>query len=278
MKTTPTLIFCCDLDGTLLPNGLESLSESALSDFQRFALQERLVLVYLSGRSLPQAINGIRKFGVPLPDVYVGDNGTSMYFKSTDGYLEHVEWKKAIASDWGNVTGRDIHATMKDLTLLVEQEPEHQGMFKQSYYFPKAKESIIVEDIAKRLQKLKINATVVTLIDPSSPNAYLDILPTTGTKEYAIEYLRHYFMFDKEDVIFAGDGGNDLGALTSGYRAIVVNNAASDFKIKVGRIAREKGILANVYFAKGNFIGTDGKYLAGIMEGLHHYDVLNQTH
>ena len=100
---------------------------------------------------------------------------------------------------------------------------------------------------------------------------YLDVLPQSATKEYALKYLQNRFKLQENDIVFAGDGGNDLGPLTSGYQAIVVNNASELFKKKVVEIAKAKSVLDSVYFAHGDFNGMNGNYTAGVLEGLNHF-------
>lgn len=274
MKKNYKLLLVCDLDGTVFPTGSESVSSDALDLFHDFVSREDVCLVYMSGRSLKPALKGIQEFGVPIPNIYVGDTGTSMFFNDRGDFKEHKEWHQAITPDWGAVGGEAIHAVLKDVEALVLQEAHHQSIFKQCYYFPEENEAEVIALVKVRLATLKIKAEVVTLIDHHKNKGYLDILPQSATKEHALHYLQDYLKIDKEDVVFAGDAGNDFGALTSGYKAILVNNAQDSFKEKVRGVAEGKNILERVYFSKGGYKGMNGNYTGGVLEGLNHFGFL----
>lgn len=274
MKEHIKLLLACDLDGTVLPNGAVPLSEGAMGEFKNIVSQESICLVYLSGRSLNHALNGISEFGVPLPQIFVGDTGTTMYFLEDEVFNEHKEWQEIISSDWGNMRGKDIHKVLQNIQLLTPQEKEHQNIFKQSYYFPPKEETRIIKEVKEEIAILNIKAEVVTLLDHFKNKGYLDILPKSASKLSALEYIQKHLKVDREDIVFAGDGGNDLPPLTSGYKAIVVNNASQVFKDKVATLGKEKSVIDHIYFAKGGFRGMNGNYVSGVLEGLAHFEFI----
>jgi len=155
---------------------------------------------------------------------------------------------------------------------LTPQEDEHQNTYKLSYYTP-----VELNSGALRLQlkevflRENIRAAVVFSIDEAKGVGLLDILPESATKKHALQYLARYFELDHKGVVFAGDSGNDLEPLTSGFPAIVVNNAMESLKSEVREIAEREGISDSVYFAKGGYKDMNGNYTAGILEGLHHF-------
>lgn len=271
MKEHLKLLLACDLDGTVLPNGAAPLSVGALGEFKNVVSQESVCLVYLSGRSLNHALNGIDEFGLPLPQIFVGDTGTTMYFLEDEVFNEHKEWQEIISSDWENVRGKDIHKVLQNIQFLIPQEEEHQNIFKQSYYFPPKEETRIIKEVKEGIATLNIKAEVITLVDHFKNKGYLDILPKSASKLSALEYIQKHLQINHEDVVFAGDGGNDLPPLTSGYKAIVVNNASQIFKDQVTTLGKEKGVTNHIYFAKGGFGGMNGNYVAGVLEGLNYF-------
>jgi len=94
------LLLACDLDRTVLPNGKEPLSDGATDAFKTFTADGRVILAYLSGRNLALIKDAIRQYDIPVPDIAVGDVGTSMYFKHNE-FMLHDGWSVEIASDWG---------------------------------------------------------------------------------------------------------------------------------------------------------------------------------
>jgi HAD superfamily hydrolase (TIGR01484 family) len=273
--TEYSLLLACDLDRTIFPNGPEIFSENAKLLFSEFLEHSNVCLVYISGRSLARALSGIAEYRVPHPHIYVGDVGTSMYvFGADEKYIEHTEWQSRISSDWNGIKGSEINELLGDIPGLVEQEKENQNTFKQSYYFPEDAKDMVVNEVQKRLLTLDIQFQIVTLVDHDLQKGYLDIIPSSANKENATRYLQEFLSFSTNNIVYAGDGGNDLAPITSGYKAIVVNNATKSFKQEVKNIAEQKGILQNVYFAHGGFNNLNGNYTAGIIEGLNHFGYL----
>lgn len=266
------LLLACDLDRTIFPNGSEPLSVNAKSLFRDFLNRQNICLAYVSGRSLKHALSGMKEYDVPFPHIYIGDVGTSIYVRDTYGaYVEQTEWKSQISLDWGNIKGKKIHSLISDIPLLIPQQEEHQNTFKQSYYFPEGEKGKVVNEVRKRLSKLNIKYEIVIHTEHETQKGYLDIIPSSATKECALRYLQEYLALSSNDVVFAGDGGNDLAPLTSGYKAIVVNNATVSFKEEVKKSALEKGTVQNIYFARGGYKDLNGNYIAGIVEGLNYF-------
>ena len=71
--------------------------------------------------------------------------------------------------------------------------------------------------------------------------------------------------------VFAGDSGNDMDALTSGLRAILVKNATEDVREEAFEILSKKQMADRLYMARGDFLGMNGNYTAGVLEGLAYF-------
>lgn len=272
----PTLLLACDLDHTTLPNGTEPFSQDSKIVFQDFISKPEICLAYVSGRSLKHALSGIEEYNIPLPNIYIGDTGTSMYIRNGNNeFDECLEWQSMFADDWGNLRGSDIHLLLTDIQIITPQEDEHQNTFKRSYYFNDIDEELVVKEVKEKLSKLSILYEVISHVDHDTQKGYLDIIPISANKECALRYLQKYLSLSIQDVVYAGDGGNDIAPLTSGYNAIVVNNATETFKDKVKDVAKEKGTLQNIYFAHGDYKGFNGNYIAGIVEGLNYFGYIS---
>ena len=72
--------------------------------------------------------------------------------------------------------------------------------------------------------------------------------------------------FDYGNTVFAGDSGNDLDVLSSPIHAVLVANAGDDV-----RAAARSAPQSSLYMARGGYLGMNGNYSAGILEGLAHY-------
>ena len=69
-----------------------------------------------------------------------------------------------------------------------------------------------------------------------------------------------------ENTLFAGDSGNDLDVLMSDIRSVLVANADAETKQRAAKASADA-----LYVAKGGYLGMNGNYSAGILEGAAHY-------
>ncbi len=72
-------------------------------------------------------------------------------------------------------------------------------------------------------------------------------------------------------MVFGGDSGNDLTVLTSGIQAVLVKNASTRIQQTAVEILAQKGQLNKLYLARGQFMGMNGNYSAGLLEGIAHF-------
>lgn len=268
------ILLACDLARTVLPEGDHALSRGAVSVFKEFVIQKNVILAYFSGKNLEFIQDALHTYAIPFPDIAVGDEGTTMYFRQDHNsqFKRHLGWEKIIAQDWNGKNGADIHQLIKHLPGLKVQEPEKQNTFKQSYYLPLSVDhKIIAAQIKQILREHDLQAAVIYCVHPKKKIGLLDIIPKNATKKHALRYLQAHLKIDFQNVIYAGDSGNDIKPLTSGYKTIVVHNASSAVKKEVRQIAKFKQILSQVYFAKGGFRDMNGNYVSGILEGLEHF-------
>ena len=77
--------------------------------------------------------------------------------------------------------------------------------------------------------------------------------------------------FALDDTVFAGDSGNDLPVLASEIPAVLVANASAEVRREALAQAATRGHTNALYIAQGNFMGMNGNYTAGVLEGVVHY-------
>jgi hypothetical protein len=99
----------------------------------------------------------------------------------------------------------------------------------------------------------------------------LDVLPASASKYHALRFLQSLLDWTEEDILFAGDSGNDLEVLGSALPAIIVANADETIRAEARR-RREghAGHTRHLYCARGG-LGMNGNYSAGILEGVAHF-------
>lgn len=269
---TERLLICTDLDRTLLPNGGAPESASARALFSALAARPEVRLAYVSGRHKALVEQAIADYKLPRPDFVIGDVGTSIYAVTAEGWREWPQWAEAIAPDWAGLEHAGMRRLFEHLTSLSLQESAKQNRFKLSYYVPIAADlPALMAAMRDLLAQQAVRADLIYSVDEIKSVGLLDVLPASATKFHAIEFLRRELGFGLENTVFAGDSGNDLPVLISPIRSVLVANASADVRRQAQELARLRSTGSALYLAKGGFMGMNGNYSAGILEGVAHF-------
>lgn len=246
-NSKPIRLFSSDLDGTLLGNP-ESVRRftaawSSLSD------EERPLLVYNSGRLVADMQGLVSEGLLPKPDYYIGGVGTELFDVRADQPLG--KFREALEEGWD----RDrVEAVLKDHPEIEAQPAHLQNEHKSSWYYHNADHAAI-EDIERRLREVGLAVTVVY-----STQRDLDVLPVNAAKRGALSWLCGTIGIGTDEVLVAGDTGNDSGMFfLPGVRGIIVQNAQPELL--------EATVRVDCYTARQ--VMADG-----VLEGLCHYGVV----
>jgi hydroxymethylpyrimidine pyrophosphatase-like HAD family hydrolase len=164
---------------------------------------------------------------------------------------------------------RLLFADMIDLQL---QEAAKQSRYKISFYVPiYSDKRALLPAMQQRLEKHHVRASLIWSIDEPAGIALLDVVPASATKFHAVQFLMQREGFAPENTVFAGDSGNDLEVLSSSLCAVLVANASGDVREEALQLAAARGTSDSLYLAKGDFMGMNGNYSAGILEGVAHF-------
>lgn len=267
------LLVCTDLDRTLLPNGPEPESPSAREYFTRLVDNSWVMLAYVSGRHRALVEQAIFNYRLPVPDFVVGDVGTTIYqVGATHAWSRLVTWENEYASDWAGMSHAELKMLLHDLSALQPQEMSKQNEYKLSYYVPLHSDRDALSAVIRhRFSDAGIRASLVWSTDEPMGIGLLDILPEHASKLHAVESLMRLNEFDCSNTVFCGDSGNDIEVLASPIPAVLVANGHADVKELARRLADETGCSSQLYIAQGGFMGMNGNYSAGILEGIAHY-------
>ncbi len=260
-----------DMDGTVVPLDQKPERQNEIQEFNELISDHpQLALAYVTGRHLELGLEGVAKHNLPTPHIFVCDVGTTIYFRTNDIWEKDLEYRGKLKNSWHDLNGRDIAALLTDIQDLEPQEDERQKEFKQSYYLPlTVNREHIVRLIKDRLLEKDIAVNVIYSIDTLKHVGLVDVLPVIAAKDYALRYLWNKLQINKEDIVYAGDSGNDLLAFVSGFNAIVVQNTGEDVKDFVRKQIVIKNIGQHVFFA--NF-----KYVKGVIEGCFHFKLFKR--
>lgn len=266
------VLLCSDLDRTILPNGPQQETPEARPRLRRLAAHPRVVVAYVSGRHQELLKEAIRDYAIPVPSYAIGDVGTTVYEISGDKWHPWPAWAEEIAPDWQGLQGTELNELLKDIDQLTLQEPDKQNTYKLSYYAPEdIDRPIVLERVGERLNRYGVRASVIWSVDELKGIGLLDVLPEHATKLHAIQFLMERKGFASDRTVFAGDSGNDLPALTSGLQAVLVKNASEEVRREALTRVEESGQRTRLYLAEGGFLGMNGNYAAGVLEGLAHF-------
>jgi len=260
-------LLASDLDGTLIP--LEKNAQR-LREVEAWVAAvnacPNLMLAYVTGRHLALAKAGIAELGLPAPDWFVCDVGTSVYHRADGGYELDETYRAAMRAAFGGLNGSEVRAAVGSIDGLELQEEEKQAELKVSYYTARRPEEWL-STVQSRLDRAGAQVNLVASFDPVAERGLLDVLPKGVAKDRAVRYLHDHTGVDEAHLVYAGDSGNDRAAMLAGYRVIVVGNADPTLKQDLTRESATRGITEKIYFAKA-------PYAAGVLEGLRHFGVL----
>jgi sucrose-6-phosphatase len=266
------LLLCTDLDRTLIPNGEQAESPEARRYFARLTAHPQVTLVYVTGRHKALVEEAIETYALPRPDLVISDVGTMIYDTSADSWKAWSSWELEIKPQWAGFGHADLAALFHDLGVLRLQEQEKQNTFKLSYYLPQDIDvNALLSEMEQRLARNAVHASLIYSVDEAADTGLLDVLPRNATKLHAIQFVREHLGFTLPETVFSGDSGNDLPVLISEVQGTLVANATEHLRNQARSEAENNGHSESLYIAGGGYLGMNGNYSAGILEGIAHY-------
>ena len=260
-------LLCTDMDRTLIPNGAAPESAAARPLFARLAARPEATIAYVTGRHRALVEQAIREYRLPVPDFVIADVGSTIFEVEDGDWRQWDDWSREIDPDWADMGADDLYRLLPDMPELTLQEPEKQNRHKLSFYVPLSADAPgLMARIDGILKDSGIRANLIWSEDEQTGVGLLDILPVGANKRHAIEFMMERNGFDDGNTVFAGDSGNDLDVLLSPIHAVLVANASDDV-----RDAARGGTAATLYLARGGYLGMNGNYCAGVLEGLAHF-------
>jgi len=236
-----------DIDNTLL--GHEGATERLVEVLKKH--QGELGFAVATGRRIESARSVLKEWNIPEPEVFISSVGTEVHYKGAELQLDE-SWAKHISYQWEPEKIRDL---ITPLPGIVTQEKAAQRTYKISYFYD-PKKSPTAGELRRILRQKNLHAKVIM-----SHGQFLDIIPIRASKGHAVRFLAMRWGIEPEDIIVAGDSGNDEEMLNGNTLGVVVGNYSKELNKLHGKHA--------VYFAEKT-------YADGILEGMDHYGFLEQ--
>lgn len=260
-----------DLDGTFIPLGGHPENVFALLAIERALQDDSFQLAFVTGRHLELTLDAIRAHALPTPHVLIADVGTSIYLRDDErGWQPSEEYAAALSAIASPETLSRLGTELVASEELRLQEPEKQGPFKLSFYCDEAELPRIADAIRSRLRRDGHACDVVDSIDPFNGDGLIDVVPRNASKAFAIDWWRRFHDLQPEEIVFAGDSGNDLAALIAGYRAIVVGNASDQIRRDVIRHHEQSGWNDRLHLATEHAT-------SGVLAGARHFGLIDEA-
>jgi len=240
-----TRFLITDLDGTLF--GDRQAIQELMEKLQLH--EKRVAFGIATGRRLESALEALREWKVPTPDILITAVGSEIHY-GQDARQDYT-WRRHIAHRW---EPEKIRSLMKTLPGVRRQPASEQRGHKISYYLD-PRQTPSRREIVALLRRERLAAQVIT-----SHERFLDLLPIRASKGRAVRYLALKWGVPFENIIVAGDSGNDEDMLKGRTLGVVVGNHNPELDHLRDR--------ENVYFARRENAG-------GILEGIEHFRFMN---
>ncbi len=238
-------LIVADIDNTLIGD-----DEAMKNLFQLIEqTEENVGFGIATGRNYNDVLNLISDHNIPHPEILITSAGTEIYYGKN--LTPDRSWRKHINYRWEPERIRELMETIDGLFL---QEENEQSTYKISYKidFSVAPKLSVIRKV---LREKGIRAKVIL-----SLNMFLDILPVRAGSGLCMRHMAFKWDFPLENILIAGNSGNDSEMLAGNTLGVVVGNYSVELE-KLREYPR-------VYFA-------DAHHAAGIIEGIEYYDFLD---
>jgi sucrose-phosphate synthase len=198
-----------------------------------------------TGRRLDSAIDILKEWGVPTPDLMITSVGSEIHYgpemTKDEGWARHIDYR------WQPEALREALLELPGIQLQpkVDQRRHKISFFVDPSLSPSMKE------IERLLHQKDLHANIIY-----SHDHYLDLLPSRASKGFAVRYFADKWGIPLERVLVAGDSGNDEDMLRGSTLGVVVGNHQQELERLYG--------FKRVYF-------SDATHAGGIAEAFDHY-------
>ncbi len=227
LKIQPPFIFSADLDGTLLPNKA-GVADAGCLERTRTMLNElheaKIPIAYFSSRTLTSAKQILRTYRLPAPRWWICNAGTAIY----NGLGQpDQDWLRQIGP---GISVSEVRQALYDIKGLTLQHGAHRASHTISFYSRDTLTPQLRRAILLRAHKVRADLWLTHSVEERTGRGIVQLSPKSVGACAVLQYLADKERLPLTKVMFAGDSGEDLQALVSGVRGVLVGNAHKDVK------------------------------------------------
>jgi len=259
-------VLATDLDGTLIP--LRD-SDDNIRDLQTLTEEIRdaqTTLTFVTGRHIESVKDAIERFRLPKPQWVICDVGSSIYRREDNTFQHATSYVDLLSEIVGDVPVARMREHLSNWEGLRLQEEEKQQQFKLSFYCQRDAVRENARRVGEFLIERNLPYNIISSQDPFKDIGLIDLLPKGISKAYALSWWSEHEKLSDDAVVFAGDSGNDLAAMTAGFKTIVVGNAEEDVKQEVNDHFHQNDDAKRLYISKNNATSA-------VLSGCYHFQL-----
>jgi len=243
-------LFSTDIDGTIL--GDPESANRFKSIWEQIPKHQRPLLCYNSGRMVDDVSGLVQEGQLPDPEYIIGGVGTQVFdFTAAELFKD---FNQVLSEGWDL---EKVEGIAGGFPGIERQPAELLHAFKSSWYLYDAPPGAIAQ-LQQQLQGAGLDVEVIY-----SSQRDLDVLPKKANKGNALGWLCESLSISPEEVLVAGDSGNDTAMFqVDGVRGIAPKNAHPDLR---SALTDRRVYLASKEIADG------------VLEGLVHYEVISEA-
>ncbi len=237
-----------DIDNTLID--FHTQKSNFRKVWKKHKPSKDILLTYNTGRLIDDVLNLIGKGILPKPDYIISGVGTHIYDFKNKSVIK--EFNDILDDGWDL---KSVETIIQNIDHPISEQPTRfQHAYKRSYYFHNATTELITS-IENDFIKANMDINVVY-----SGEQYLDILPKWANKGNALQWLLRKLNITAENILVAGDSGNDSAMFDiENIKGIVVANAHEELY---------------TYTKHRQVYHSENEKGDGVIEGLIYYNIL----
>jgi hydroxymethylpyrimidine pyrophosphatase-like HAD family hydrolase len=240
MSQSTHFLLAADIDGTLLG---DEAGEALLHQF--VAQEQNFTLAYITGRLRASVLELIEGGSLPRPRFICGEVGTEIFDLDDPDNLIGQGYAAQAAQNW-NLD--EIYKIGLGEGIRPQQFERGQPRFQAGFHWDASAESLgMFNHRFSHLDHVYIQ---------ESYKEFIDVFPITLGKGNAARFLQKQLGLSPEQVVIAGDSGNDRQMFETEFKGIIPVNSFDELKI----LARQPWHYHSPYPAA-----------RGVFDGLRHF-------